>query len=118
SPLPEPMKSRLPSGDAATTVGYHAVGLNPSTRLYPDLLTSTKATLLLSELATKSTFSSGESANAEGVVPGGACGVIRMLMASSMIPFSKLKTYTASSLPHETKRRLPSLVSSKDRKST
>src|SRR5215471_78090 len=73
-PLPLRISSCLPSREYDTPVGYKAVGMNPSTKLRPALLTSTTATAFKSETATSSCLLSGESASALGVDVRGALG--------------------------------------------
>src|ERR1039457_4792454 len=74
SPLPLATSRCLPSGVTRTDVGYQPTGMNPSERLLLGFSTSKTATVLLSAFATKSVFSSGDSARLFGVDPGGACG--------------------------------------------
>src|ERR1035441_374097 len=73
-PLPLATSRCLPSGVTRTDVGYQPTGMNPSERLLPGFSTSKTATVLLSAFATKSVFSSGDSARLFGVDPGGAFG--------------------------------------------
>ena len=73
-PLPFAIRRCFPSGVTRTDVGYQPAGIKPSERLFPGMLTSKTATMLLSALATKSIFSSGDSARLLGVEPGGECG--------------------------------------------
>ena len=75
SPLPLSTKICLPSRLKIAPVGYQPVGMNPSTKLRPPLLTSTTATALLSALATSSVWPSGDSASELGVEVGGASGI-------------------------------------------
>src|ERR1017187_5304224 len=73
-PLPLATSRCLPSGVTRTDVGYQPTGMKPSERLLPGFSTSNTATVLLSAFATKSVFSSGDSARLFGVDPGGAFG--------------------------------------------
>src|SRR5262249_25878739 len=72
SPLPLKMKISWPSPLNMAAVGYHPVGISPSTSLLPGVAMSTMATVLLSALATSSRFSSGDRLTWFGVDPGGA----------------------------------------------
>ena len=54
SPLPLSTKICLPSRLNTAPVGYQPVGMKPSTKLRPPLLTSTTATALMSAFATSS----------------------------------------------------------------
>src|SRR5262249_41023214 len=74
SPLPTPTRSGLLSGVRATAVGYHPVGMKPTTWLLFGSRTSMTATQLLSALATYSILPSGATASAAGVLPSGAFG--------------------------------------------
>src|SRR6266545_4099187 len=85
-PFPLATKRRLPSGVTRTDVGYQPTGMNPSDRLLPGTLTSNMATLLLSALATKRVFSSGDSARLFGVEPGGRLGWSDAVNVSNGLP--------------------------------
>src|SRR5215472_15321478 len=63
-----------PSGVTRTESGYQPTGMNPSDRLWPGLVTSNTATVLLLASATNNVLSSGDSARLFGVDPGGDCG--------------------------------------------
>src|SRR5436190_23492360 len=74
TPFPFAINRCLPSGVTRTEVGYQPAGIKPSERLLPGTVTSKTATTLLLALATKSIFSSAETARLFGVEPGGDCG--------------------------------------------
>src|SRR5258705_13257342 len=93
-PFPFAIKSFLPSGVTRTLVGYHPAGMNPRERLLPGVPTSKTATQLLSALATKSVFSSGESARLLGVEPEGALGYRAAHMVSMALPVVVSRTVT------------------------
>src|SRR6267378_3377181 len=73
-PLPFATSSWRPSGVTRTDVGYHPTGMKPNERLCPGRSTSKTPTALMLALATKSVFSSGDSAKLFGVAPRGDCG--------------------------------------------
>src|SRR5215472_1212291 len=73
-PFPFATNRCLPSGVTRTDVGYQPTGINPRERLFPGVLTSKTATVLLSAFATNNVRSSGDSARLLGVEPGGAWG--------------------------------------------
>src|SRR4029077_1056524 len=93
-PLPLAISSFFPSGVTRTEVGYHPVGMHPKERLFPGVLTSKTATMLLSALATNNIRSSGDKARLLGVEPGGASGYNAAKIISIDLPDSVSKTLT------------------------
>src|SRR5262245_7128678 len=100
------MMRRLPSRDVVTSVGYHPVGRNPSSLLWPRSSTSITATELLSAFATYKVLASGESASESGVLPAGALGANAVLMTSRRRLALRSNVMTLLVWPHETNRRL------------
>src|SRR5580658_1955947 len=94
APLPLATSSLRPSGVTRTEVGYHPTGMKPQEALLPRWMTSKTAMALMLALATKSVFSSGESARLLGVAPGGASGKKAAQMVSSVLPEEVSKTVT------------------------
>src|SRR3954469_10866840 len=110
-PLPLMMRICLPSRENTAPVGYHPVGMKPSTLLRAPLLMSTTATALLSALATSRVRPSGEIATEFGVDVGGASGY-RFEEICSIASREKVSnTHTAALLPQDTNRRRPSFDS-------
>src|SRR5271170_7712817 len=88
APLPLATTSLRPSGVTRTEVGYHPTGMKPQEVLLPRWLTSKTAMALTLALATKSVFSSGESARLFGVEPGWASGKKAAQIVSSTLPLA------------------------------
>src|SRR4051812_44780912 len=85
--------------------------MNPRERLFPGVPTSKTATQLLSALATKSVFSSGESARLLGVEPEGAWGYRAAQMVSTALPVVVSRTVTVFLLALATNKNFPERVS-------
>src|SRR6476661_2075128 len=94
APFPLATSRCLPSGVTRTEVGYHPAGIKPSERLRRGVLTSKTATKLLSALATKRVFSSGERARLLGVEPDGALGKRAAQIVSTAFPERVSRTVT------------------------
>src|SRR6516225_3543709 len=81
--------------------------MKPRGALAPGVLTLTTARLLVLALATNSIDSSGESASALGVLPGGALGSMAVPIVSIGFPAAVSITVTVLRFALATKRILP-----------
>src|SRR5215203_3346250 len=108
SPLPLRMKIRLPSRLHWAAVGYQPVGMRPRTTLAPGRETSTTATVLLSALATRSVWPSGDRPRPLGVLPGGVAGLRASEICSLAARAARSTTQTALVLAQATNSRPPS----------
>src|SRR3954451_20500158 len=84
------------------------VGMNPSGRASPGLVTLNTATLLASALATNSSAPSGVRHRLLGVLPGVGVAYSAQLIVSKPLPSSRRTTLTLVELAQATYSNLPS----------
>src|SRR3977135_3011798 len=108
NPFPLRTNNCLPSRLKIAAVGYQPVGMKPSTKLRPPLLTSTTAIALVSPFATSNVRPAGDKARELGVEVAGAFGKRLIEISSIGSRENVLYTQTVPLLLHATNRRWPS----------